>query len=135
MSGKYRLLLAFWGALFLVSALMLFINVRSLGDQPGAILPPFPGDNTGGETGLPGDRPSEGQEPGDGQSSWSLVLSTVSALISAAGFMATTYFALRNDRRQTRKTELEIEKLANEIQRQRLEIEALRRAQQPPPDA
>ena len=77
--------------------------------------------------GLPegGDRPSE--ESG-GQ--WSLILSTVSAFISAAGFMATTYFAMRNDRRQTALTELEIQKLANEVERQRLEIEDLRRKQE-----
>jgi hypothetical protein len=125
MVGKYRLLLAFWGALFLVSALILLVNMQALSAETGALLP-FPGDNQQTESVEPGDKP--GSE--DQATQWSLILSTVSAFISAAGFMTTTYFAMRSDRRQTALTELEIEKLAEEIERQRLEIERLRRAQQ-----
>jgi hypothetical protein len=64
-----------------------------------------------------------------------LLLAGVSALISAAGFMTTTYFALRSDRRQTAQTELEVQSLALEIERQRLEIDRLRRLQQNYPAA
>lgn len=131
MSGKYRLLLAFWGALFLTSILILFVSMQSSGGDAGSILPPFPGNGTETENGGPGDKPGGGDLPvDDEETQWSLILSTVSAFISAAGFMATTYFAMRNDRRQAALTELEVQKLANEIERQRLEIDELRRSQQ-----
>ena len=130
MSGKYRLLLAFWSALFLVSALILFVNLQSLSTGSGVQLPLFPDNGAETEIGEPGDKPGGELPSDDSGSQWSLLLSTVSALISAAGFMATTYFAMRNDRRQSALTELEIKKLANEIERQRLEIDQMRRAQQ-----
>ena len=132
MSGKYRLLLAFWSALFLVSALILFVNLQSLSTGSGVNLnlPLFPENGAETEIGVPGDKPGGELPSDDSGSQWSLILSTVSALISAAGFMATTYYAMRNDRRQSALTELEIKKLANEIERQRLEIDQMRRAQQ-----
>ncbi|MFN2137665.1 MAG: hypothetical protein ACK2UK_17015 [Candidatus Promineifilaceae bacterium] len=129
MSGKSRLLLIFWGALFLISVLILFFNLRSLRMASGAILPPFPGDLVDLEDETTIDKPGNGLI-NDGDMGWSLLLSTVSALVSAAGFMATTYFAFRTDRRETRLAELEIAKMATEIERQRLEIEELRRAQE-----
>ncbi len=70
----------------------------------------------------------------DSTAGWTLLLAAVSAFISAAGFMTTTYFALRNDRRQVAQTELEIQSLALEIERQRLEIDRLRRLQQNYPE-
>ena len=128
MSGKYRLLLASWGALFLASTLILFVNLQSSSNDAGTILPPFPGFELGTEE---GDKPAGGDlRPEDGDTQWSLILSTASAFISAAGFMATTYFAMRNDHRQAALTELEVQKLAAEIERQRLEIDQLRRSQQ-----
>lgn len=128
MSGKYRLLLASWGALFLASTLILFVNLQSSSGDAGTILPPFPGFESGTEE---GDKPAGGDLlPEDGGTQWSLILSTASAFISAAGFMATTYFAMRNDHRQAALTELEVQKLAHEIERQRLEIDQLRRSQQ-----
>lgn len=131
MSGKYRLLLASWGALFLVSTLILFVNLQSSSGDADMILPPFPGNELETEEGKPGDKPAGGDLlPEDGGAQWSLILSTASAFISAAGFMATTYFSMRNDHRQAALTELEVQKLANEIERQRLEIDQLRRSQQ-----
>ena len=128
MSGKYRLLLASWGALFLASTLILFVNLQSSSNNAGTILPPFPGFELGTEE---GDKPVGGDLlTEDGDTQWSLILSTASAFISAAGFMATTYFAMRNDHRQAALTELEVQKLAAEIERQRLEIDQLRRSQQ-----
>lgn len=128
MSGTYRLILAFWLGLFLVSLIILLMSLRSM-DGSGAILPPFPGN--GQETSGSDDRPESGDSsPEDPGGQWSLVLSTVSAIISAAGFMATTYFALRNDRRQSALAELEIQKLAHEVERQKLEIEKMKREQQ-----
>lgn len=131
MSGKYRLLLAFWGGLFVTSALIMFVSLRSFPAENGGLLPSFPivpPDGTETETDKPPiDKPGAGDDLDDGNGRWTLALSAVSALISAAGFMATTYFALRNDRRQAALTELEVEKLIQEIERQRLEIERLRR--------
>ena len=129
MSGKYRMILAFWGALFLASILMLFVNLRSLEGGDTAVLPQFPENGLELENGESLGRP--GELPGnDSEMQWSLILSTVSALISAAGFMATTYFALRSDRRQSALNELQVKKLAGEIERQRLEIDRLRKAEQ-----
>ena len=131
MSGKYRLLLAFWGGLFIASALIMFISLQSFREAGENILPPFPGNGTETENDKPPiDKPGGEDVNDDGSSQWSLTLATVSAFISAAGFMATTYFAMRNDRRQSALTELEVQKLANEIERQRLEIDQLRRSQQ-----
>ena len=110
--------------------MILFVNLQSLGAGSGVTLPIFPENGAETEIGEPGDKPGGELPSDDSGSQWSLLLSTVSALISAAGFMATTYFAMRNDRRQSALTELEIKKLANEIERQRLEIDQMRRAQQ-----
>lgn len=126
MSGKYRLLLAFWSTLFLVSALILIVNIQAFSAGSGAELPLFPGNGAETENGGPGDKPGGELPSNDAEIQWSLILSTISALISAAGFMATTYFAMRKDRRQTALTELEIQKLAQEIERQRLEIDQMR---------
>lgn len=131
MSGKYRLLLAFWGALFLASACIMLVSVQSFRQETANVLPPFPlpGLEIETEGTEPVEIPGEGDIEEDAGTQWSLVLATMSAVVSAAGFMATTYFALRNDRRQAAVTELEVQKLANEIERQRLEINQLRRSQ------
>jgi hypothetical protein len=127
MSGKYRLLLAFWSALFLTSALILFLSFQSLNTGSEGDLPLFPENGTESDINEPDDKPVVELPLAGPGSEWSLILSTISVLVSAAGFMATTYFAMRNDRRQTAITELEIQKLANQIERQRLEIDQMRR--------
>jgi hypothetical protein len=127
MSGKYRLLLAFWCALFLASALILFLSVQSLNTGGEGNLPLFPENGAETENNGSDDKPELDLPPDGADTQWSLILSTISVLVSSAGFMATTYFAMRNDRRQTALTELEIQKLANQIERQRLEIDQMRR--------
>jgi hypothetical protein len=132
MSGKYHLLLAFWGGLFVASALIMFVSLQSFREERGNVLPPFPiaPPLAEIEDGAPTDKPGSEDVGDEDSTQWSLVLATVSAFISAAGFMTTTYFAMRSDRRQAALTELEVQKLANEIERQRLEIDQLRRSQQ-----
>jgi heme/copper-type cytochrome/quinol oxidase subunit 3 len=125
MSGKYRLLLAFWCALFFASALILFLSLQSLNSGGGRNLPLFPQNGT--EINGSDDKPELDFPADEPETQWSLILSTISVLVSSAGFMATTYFAMRNDRRQTALTELEIQKLANQIEQQRLEIDQMRR--------
>jgi hypothetical protein len=127
MSGKYRLLLAFWGALFLTSALILFLSLYSLNTGSTGDLPLFPENGTEIEIDGSDGKPDLELPIQNTGTQWSLILSTFSALVSAAGFMATTYFAMRKDQRQTVVTELEIKKLANEIERQRLELDQMRR--------
>jgi hypothetical protein len=129
MSAKYRLLLALWGGLFLASTLILLFNYQSLRSEPRVTLPALPDDGIETENGGLIDKPGVALLPVDENMQWSLTLSTISAVISAAGFIATTYFALRSDRRQAALTELEIKKLNTEIERQKLEIEELRLAQ------
>jgi hypothetical protein len=134
MSGKYRLLLAFWVGLFIASVLIIGANIRPFSLEIGSELPSLPiWPSEGSETEIikpPLDKPEGGGGEVDAAAGWSLLLSGVSALISTAGFMTTTYFALRSDRRQAAQTELEVKSLALEIERQRLEIGQLRRLQQ-----
>ncbi|MFN2254419.1 MAG: hypothetical protein ACK2U6_09255 [Candidatus Promineifilaceae bacterium] len=139
MSGKYRILLAFWFGLFIASVLIIGANLQPFGLEVGSELPSLPiWPSEGSETEIikpPIGRPECGGSEIDAAARWSLLLAGVSALISAAGFMTTTYFALRSDRRQTAQTELEVQSLALEIERQRLEIDRLRRLQQNYPAA
>ncbi len=138
MSGKYRLLLAFWVGLFLVSLLMIAANLRPFYSEIGAELPSFPvWPSEESETEIikpPIDRPGVESGEVDSVARWSLVLAGISAFISAAGFMSATYFALRNDRREAAQTELEVQSLALEIERQRFEIARLRRLRQNYPE-
>ncbi len=127
MSGKYRLLLAFWGILFLASSLIVAISVVPLGGEIGGLFPKFILSEGGLEL---ESKPGGDDIPVDVvQDWWSLVLAAVSAFISAAGFIATTYFAVRSDHRQSALTELQIQQLSNEIERQKLEIDRLKREQ------
>lgn len=133
MSGKYRTLLAFWGLLFLTSSLILLVNWWLSGQASGTLQPPStrpPGNEL--ESGIDdnGDKPIGGLVPIADEGRWSLGLAAVSAFVSAAGFMTTTYFAMRSDRRQTALTQLQVQQLAHEIERQRLEIDRLKRDQE-----
>lgn len=132
MSGKYRVVLAFWGLLFLASSLIVLVSWRPSdravdGLQPPTTLPP----GNGLESNVDDDgKPAGGLVPVEDDTQWSLYLAAASAFVSAAGFMTTTYFAMRNDRRQTALTQLQVQQLATEIERQRLEIDRLKREQE-----
>lgn len=126
MAGKVRTLLLFWAVLLLVSLLILIVGLRqashalSIGVPP-LTLPMQPED--AGE----GTPPDGGTDSGEANAPWMLGLSVVTAVVSAAGFVATTFFALRTDRRETALHELQLANLRAEIERQALEIERLRR--------
>jgi hypothetical protein len=132
MSGKYRVILAFWGLLFLASSLIVLISWQPVDQGADSLQPPVtrpPGNNL--ESGVDNNegKPAGGLVPIEGEGQWSLFLAAASAFVSAAGFMTTTYFAMRNDRRQTTLTQLQVQQLATEIERQRLEIDRLKREQ------
>lgn len=125
MFGKYQALLWFWGILLLAALLVLSIGAWQWSQSAGFTSGPLP---IQPETGEDGD-PKPGIEVGEPDAPWMLGLSIVTAVISAAGFMGTTFFALRTDRRQAALHELQLANLRAEIELQALEIERLRRAQ------
>ena len=125
MSGRYKTLLVFWTILFLFSSAVIFINMRALqGSDWSAIAP---------ET--PDSKPEEGEPAGSSPPLWSTVLAVVTAIASGGGFIVTTIFALRNDRRESTLYQLQIENLQKEIEHKDLEIKRMRREQAPPPSA
>lgn len=132
MVGKVRTLLLFWAVLLLVSLLILIVGLRqasqalSIGVPP-LTLPMQPDDAAEGTL------PDGGGEGGANNASWMLGLSVVSAAVSAAGFVVTTFFALRTDRRETALHDLQVANLRAEIARQALEIERLQRNRPAPP--
>lgn len=121
MSGKYSKLLVFWGVLF---ALSLFFIFTGLGTTSRTESAP--------SNGL--DKPTIGPEGGElvaeADSNWNMVLAIVTAVASGGGFIATTYFAIREDRRDTALHDLQIETLKREIAHKELEIAKLRQEQE-----
>ncbi len=125
MSGKYSKLLVFWGVLFVLSLLFLFTglgtSLRSASD---------------GLIGL--DKPNidleEIEKPIETAFDWGWVLAAITTVASAGGFIATTYFAIREDRRAAAMHQLQIDTLKREIEHKDLEIAKMRReSEQPPP--
>lgn len=114
MSGKYAKLLLFWGILFGIAVGITLISWQSLassgdGRPPGIIEPP----------------PEEGEGEG-GTGSINLILGVLTALTSAGGFIVTTIFALREDRRDSTMHQLQIEQLKREIEQKDLELDEMR---------
>ena len=58
------------------------------------------------------------------------MLAIVTAVASGGGFIATTYFAIREDRRDVALHDLQIESLKREIAHKDLEIARLRQEQE-----
>ena len=120
MSGKYSKLLVFWGVLFVLS---LFFIVNGFGTR-------FQLEN-GASIGLgsPTSEPEFGEQVVEADFNWSLVLAIITAVASGGGFIATTYFAIREDRRDAALHDLQIETLKREIAHKDLEIARLRQEQ------
>jgi hypothetical protein len=129
MFGKTRALLLIWGILLAVSLLGVTIGLRQMSESS-VLEVTLPIQPEAGE-----DEPPTTTVEVDGpQTPWTLALSVFTAVIAAAGFVGTTFFALRTDRRQTELHDLQVANLRTEIQRQQLEIERLRREDSPPPE-
>jgi hypothetical protein len=126
MSGKYSKLLIFWGVIFFLS-LFFIITGPGASFQDGM-------DNSNGID-KPTVDPEEGDKPEETAFNWGMLLAMVTTVASAGGFIATTYFAIREDRRDTAMHQLQIANLKREIERKDLEISKLRqeREQDPPP--
>jgi hypothetical protein len=106
----YRGRLFFFGILFLLSAGLLLASLFLLNGGG-------PGNTTSGlETELP--------VPA---ASLTLLLSALTVVGSAVGFAVTTFFNLRDDRRDAQRHALEMERLRQELTLKELEIERLRR--------
>ncbi len=130
MSGKYRKLQVFWGVLFVLSLLFIFTGLGSrllegIGESDGLDKP----------TVDPGEPDQPGQQQGE-SFNLGMVLAVITTVASGAGFVATTYFAIRDDRRQTEVHQLQIQSLKKEIEHKDLEITRLRQEQEakPPPE-
>lgn len=113
MPRKYLKNLVVFGALFALSVLALlltfYFNEELLFPRYG-VLSGRPGD--------PGESPT---------TSLPIILSVVTALVSAGGFLFSTIFAYREDKRATQLHSLEIERLKRELQEKELAIERLSR--------
>ena len=126
MSGKYAKLLIFWGVLFVLSLFFIFTGLGTSfqsGTDPtnGLDKPPV--------------GPEEVGKPAETGFNWGMVLAVVTAAASGGGFIATTYFAIRGDRRDAAVHQLQIESLKREIEHKDLEIAKFRqeREQDAPP--
>ena len=121
MSGKYSKLLLFWAVLFLLSLFFIFTGLGTPSRT-----------ESGPSSGL--DKPTTDPEGGElveeADFNWSLVLAVVTAVASGGGFIATTYFAIREDRRDATLHDLQIETLKREIAHKDLEIARLRQEQE-----
>jgi hypothetical protein len=126
MSGKYSKLLIFWGVLFILSLFFIFIGL-------GASLQSGPEGSEGLDK--PPVSPEEGEKPEETVFNWGLVLAVVTTIASGGGFIATTYFAIREDRRDAALHQLQIDSLKKEIEHKELEIAKLsqEREQETPP--
>lgn len=126
MTGKYAKLLLFFGVLFVLSVSFMAAGLRG-----------WPVGGVGGDNGfeIPNVDPEDILKPEEGTLNLSMVLAVVTAVASGGGFLATTYFALRNDRRQAAIHRLQIHSLVKEIEHKDLEIKQLRRelAKKPSP--
>ena len=77
--------------------------------------------------------PEGPDEPEEVSFNTGMILAVVTAVASGGGFIATTYFAIRDDRRRSAIHQLQIDSLKKEIEHKDLEISRLRQAQEPKP--
>lgn len=117
MSRAYTVRMLFFGTLLLTSLLALLVFVLPKG--------------MGGAAGLGSNEPTSSQEgflvDAKGEVDWGAVLSVGTAVISGLGFMFTTYFSYREDRRAAALHHLQLINVQKELARKELEIEDLRR--------
>lgn len=117
MSGKYAKLIIFWGVLFVLSLLFIFTGL-------GASLQSGMEGSDGFDK--PNVDPEGGDKPEEAGFNLGMVLAVVTAVASGGGFVVTTYFAVREDRREADLHQLQIESLKREIAHKDLEIARLR---------
>ena len=116
MFGKHTIRLFLFGTLFLASLFSLLYYALPRGLDPTA------------PTSING---LQGTDDGDdqikeGEVDYGTVISVVTAVITGLGFIFTTFFAFREDRRASELHQLEIETAKRELAQKELEIEELR---------
>jgi len=118
MSGKYAKQLIFWGVLFVLSLYLIFTglgpsNQNEIGELENLDKPTV--------------NPEDPGSPWVVGFNWGMALAVLTAVASGGGFVATTFFALREDRRDAALHELQVETLKREITHKDLEIARLKR--------
>lgn len=121
MSLRYARLMIFWGVLFVTALLLLFTGFGSTFSSEAETSNGLDGPTTS---------PDGGDKPEETGANWNIILGVVTAVTSGAGFIATTFFALREDRRDTALNELQIKNLERDIEQKNLEIDRLRQDQE-----
>jgi hypothetical protein len=119
MARNHTIRLLFFGTLFLASLFSLLIFALPFGLNPAPQPEEQP--NINGEGGVVTE---EGKEQGVDLGT---VLSVVTAVISGLGFVFTTFFAYREDRRAATLHKLALANAQKELAQKELEIEELRR--------
>jgi hypothetical protein len=118
MLTKYTKLRLFLALIFVISLVYIFSGVA--GSQPNWL------ESEGGLV-KPGFEFDDILRPEEGSLNLNMTLAVITAVASGGGFIATTYFALRDDRRQVAIHQLQIDSLKKEIVHKDLEIKRLRR--------
>lgn len=118
MTAKYTKLRLFLGLIFLLS--LAYISSGVAGSQANWL-------ESEGGLGKPGFEFDDILRPEEGSLNVSMALAVITAVASGGGFIATTYFAMRDDRRQVAIHQLQIDSLKKEIVHKDLEIRQLRR--------
>jgi len=121
MSGKYAKQFLFWGVLFVLSLYFIFIGLgpsiqNEIGELENLDKPTVNPEDTGW--------------PRVAGFNWGMALAVLTAVASGGGFVATTFFALREDRRDAALHELQVETLKREITHKDLEIARLKRGRE-----
>ena len=117
MSLRYAKLLVFWGVVFVISLFLIFTGFGNIFQSSS-------------EPSIGPDKPAIGPEGEDTWPNWNLILGVITAVTSGAGFITTTFFAMRDDRRETALHDLQIKNLQKEIEQKDLEIKNLRQDQE-----
>ncbi|MEM7112639.1 MAG: hypothetical protein AAF614_09400 [Chloroflexota bacterium] len=117
MFGKHTIRLFLFGTLFLASLFSLLYYALPRGLDPTAETP---------LNGIQGLDDEDRQPIKEGEVDYGTVISVITAVITGLGFIFTTFFAFREDRRATELHRLEIENAKRELAQKELEIEELR---------
>lgn len=129
MSRRATTFLIIWGVLLIASLLFLSLTISDLLEQR-VLVPP----NALPDMDSPADSDGSGAGvvvvPVDPGETLRLVLSVITTIATAGGFVATTIFALRQDRRESGLYRLQLENLKREITQKDLEIARLQQARE-----
>lgn len=130
MSNRLRILRLFWILIFALSLAIIALNwngFSQIEESPSTDGAPsgLPGDTSTTEPGET-DGEFESVEFRDPNRALNLFLATITAAASVGGFLVTTFFSMRDDRRAGALHALELRNLQQELKQRELEIERLK---------